>query len=128
MTSWASRWSKASSLALLVVIVASVAACSFMSDFMSETERNTFVTRFLESVRDDTAYYHKYLLERDAQHAEAARSALRQGFTIKGWSGPFGPDECYVEIHDGSTIVLYVIQAQRTVKEVSMVVYQRSAG
>jgi hypothetical protein len=95
---------------------------------MSANERNTFVTRFLESVRDDTAYYREYLLERDAGQAEAARSALRQGFTVKGWSGPFGPDECYVETPDGSTIVLYVIQTQRKVKEVGMVVYPAPAA
>jgi hypothetical protein len=110
-------------MAMLAFVVVAGPACSSMS----EAQRNAFATRFLESFRDNTEYYREYLLDRDAMQAEAARSSLAGGFTIKGWSGPFGPDECYVETRDGTAIVLYVIQAQRKVKEVGMVVRQAAA-
>ena len=95
---------------------------------MPRAGRQAFVERFLLSIRNDTEFYRHYALARDTGVIGEVRPRLSKPFSIRRWSGPLLEDECYVDMADGSRLLLHVIQRGRTVQKVALYFYPSSTG
>ena len=114
------------SIGVLLVCVALVGC--FASEHEVPTEqRNAFVTRFLDSIRDGSRFHRDFLFEDDASVTERVRPLLNRPFQIDRWDGPFLNDECYVKLADGSILVLYVEQQKHQVKSVRLALFAPEA-
>jgi len=95
---------------------------------MPRAGRQAFVETFLQSIRDDTEFYRQYALTRDSSVIGELRPRLGEPFSIRRWSGPLLEDECYVDMADGSHLLLHVIQRERSVQKVALYFYPSSTS
>ena len=95
---------------------------------LSRPARDAFIAGFLESIRDDTAFYRRVLVARDWPVAEKVRPLLSGPFLVLNWDGPFMDDECLIRLQDGSRLSLFVLQRKHQVQEVTMFHHPASSG
>ena len=90
---------------------------------MPQPSRDAFVADLLESIRDDTRFHRDYVLSRDSTTLGELRPLLAKPYAIVRWAGPLLDDECYVDMADGSRLLLHVIQRRRAVEKVALYYY-----